>query len=487
MPLVRVRLAFEEPPPGVERRCWYLFDSSSCRVVADFRHLVARRFYGSYPSTTLSLAIDGFVLPPGERIEIVRDGDLIRITLNRTGSQTGHSTMSSLMDRKQHKRAKNSSSDTDSSFDFKQSFTKPVANGVKSTMPVKKKEPSSSNINPTVSWSSTSCSSSSDSETKFQCKTKMSSISKPSANNQCTNRISRQSAANSSRPKALPDQKALPNQTRTRSSTAHSGKKKFNHSLRPETPWNLVQRVSAMQQPVSSSYAINKTCSKAKAPAQQTQKTHIHFDSSESEDEQEERPHKATEVPLVSTSSRNVRKHMTNRQTANVKSKPQTVGGHSDVVTHKSTIYVNESMLSKSKETDQAEQPANEGIRRQLQLPLKDYSTYPLLQGPPRVGDMIAFKMLELSNDYSPVISPYKEASVLAYHADASVVEMQLTADCFAAVKAMKPKGGRKFDLVDPNEVEEEGQEQDEDDVTDLVSVELSSLLEPRLMSSVTV
>jgi hypothetical protein len=52
---------------------------------------------------------------------------------------------------------------------------------------------------------------------------------------------------------------------------------------------------------------------------------------------------------------------------------------------------------------------------------------------------------------------------------------------------AMKPKGGRKFDLVDPNEVEEEGQEQDEDDVTDLVSVELSSLLEPRLMSSVTV
>jgi hypothetical protein len=44
-------------------------------------------------------------------------------------------------------------------------------------------------------------------------------------------------------------------------------------------------------------------------------------------------------------------------------------------------------------------------------------------------------QMLELSNDYSPVISPYKEASVLAYHADASVVEMQLTADCFAAVK----------------------------------------------------
>ena len=77
MSLVRVRLVFENPAPGVERQCWYLFDSSSCRVVADLSHLVSKRFYGSSCSACLSFAIDGFFLPPGERVEIIRDGDLI--------------------------------------------------------------------------------------------------------------------------------------------------------------------------------------------------------------------------------------------------------------------------------------------------------------------------------------------------------------------------------------------------------------------------
>lgn len=47
---------------------------------------------------------------------------------------------------------------------------------------------------------------------------------------------------------------------------------------------------------------------------------------------------------------------------------------------------------------------------------LKDYHKYPLLRGPPRVGDVIAFKVLELSSSYCPELSNYKEGRVLEHN-----------------------------------------------------------------------
>ena len=330
-----------------------------------------------------------------------------RITVNRTGNtwrQTGCSAKSSLLDRKQHKRnqrARDSSSD--SSFEQRsKSVTMPKPNGAKSSLPVTMQRDSSSS-----SSTSSSLSSSSDSETEFQHKTKTSVIAKPTAKDQSTSLISRQSVADISRPKVSPGLEVLPNQPRagwTSSAAPHPGKKKISPTAGHKSAWSHGQKGNSMQQPmksqvaVSSSNVINKTCSKARAStSQQTHKTHIHFDSSKSEDEQEETLHKSTDsramAPLVSVSPKNACKDVPTRRTSKVQSKPRTVGGHRDVVTHKSTIYVNGATPSESKETERMEQQANEGISNQPQLPLKDYSTYPLLQGPPRVGDVIAFKV----------------------------------------------------------------------------------------------
>ena len=44
----------------------------------------------------------------------------------------------------------------------------------------------------------------------------------------------------------------------------------------------------------------------------------------------------------------------------------------------------------------------------------KDYSTYPTAwDREPRVGDIIAFKVVELGEDYAPRVSEYKEGKVL--------------------------------------------------------------------------
>ncbi|XP_023240493.1 coilin-like [Centruroides sculpturatus] len=56
----------------------------------------------------------------------------------------------------------------------------------------------------------------------------------------------------------------------------------------------------------------------------------------------------------------------------------------------------------------------------------KDYQKYPILRGPPRVGDIVAFKVLELSSSYCPEISSYKEGKILQHNqgTDNFVIEM---------------------------------------------------------------
>uniref|UniRef100_A0A8B9C4J8 Coilin n=1 Tax=Anser brachyrhynchus TaxID=132585 RepID=A0A8B9C4J8_9AVES len=67
-------------------------------------------------------------------------------------------------------------------------------------------------------------------------------------------------------------------------------------------------------------------------------------------------------------------------------------------------------------------------VQNAVEVPKRDYSVLPLLAAPPQVGERIAFKRLELTENYSPEISDYK---VLSF---------------FFFFKAAKEPG--KFDLV---------------------------------------
>ncbi|NWR16611.1 COIL protein, partial [Emberiza fucata] len=47
-------------------------------------------------------------------------------------------------------------------------------------------------------------------------------------------------------------------------------------------------------------------------------------------------------------------------------------------------------------------------VQNPVEVPKRDYSVLPLLAAPPQVGERIAFKRLELTENYSPEISDYK-------------------------------------------------------------------------------
>lgn len=73
--------------------------------------------------------------------------------------------------------------------------------------------------------------------------------------------------------------------------------------------------------------------------------------------------------------------------------------------------------------------------------PKKDYSTFPLLAAPPQVGKVIAFKILELDENYSPELSDYKEGVVRSV----DPVTLQVEVELLAKQKRREPG---KFDLV---------------------------------------
>ncbi|NWZ13167.1 COIL protein, partial [Agelaius phoeniceus] len=51
-------------------------------------------------------------------------------------------------------------------------------------------------------------------------------------------------------------------------------------------------------------------------------------------------------------------------------------------------------------------------VQNPVEFPKRDYSVLPLLAAPPQVGERIAFKRLELNENYSPEISDYKTFKV---------------------------------------------------------------------------
>ncbi|XP_060619955.2 coilin [Anolis sagrei] len=97
----------------------------------------------------------------------------------------------------------------------------------------------------------------------------------------------------------------------------------------------------------------------------------------------------------------------------------------------------------------QKEQQLNESatnssviIKNPVDIPKKDYSKLPLLAAPPQVGEKIAFKLLELTENYSPEVSNYKEGKIVSWNPIDKELELELLS--FSSVA----KVPGKFDLV---------------------------------------
>lgn len=110
-------------------------------------------------------------------------------------------------------------------------------------------------------------------------------------------------------------------------------------------------------------------------------------------------------------------------------------------------------------------------------LPKRDYSALPLLAAPPQIGQKIAFKLLELSENYTPEVSAYKEGKIVNFDPITKQTELEL----LGVAQAHQPMEPGKFDLVYQHA---DGSETVEYAVSrgSMVTERWDSLLEPRLI-----
>ncbi|XP_064819031.1 coilin-like isoform X2 [Oncorhynchus masou masou] len=59
-------------------------------------------------------------------------------------------------------------------------------------------------------------------------------------------------------------------------------------------------------------------------------------------------------------------------------------------------------------------------------VPKRDYSEMPLLAAPPQDGQKIAFKLLELTENYTPEVSEYKEGKIIHFDHSTKQIELEL-------------------------------------------------------------
>ncbi|XP_039199521.1 coilin isoform X1 [Crotalus tigris] len=138
-------------------------------------------------------------------------------------------------------------------------------------------------------------------------------------------------------------------------------------------------------------------------------------------------------------------------------------------------FYNYSSENQKQKQLNEAATNASVIIQNPVEAPKKDYSTLPLLAAPPQVGQKIAFKLLELTENYTPEVSDYKEGNLVSWNP----VNKQLELEILSFSSVAKEPG--KFDLVyqseDGDETIEYAVSQDRK-----ITQSWEALIEPRLI-----
>uniref|UniRef100_S4RZ57 Uncharacterized protein n=1 Tax=Petromyzon marinus TaxID=7757 RepID=S4RZ57_PETMA len=119
-------------------------------------------------------------------------------------------------------------------------------------------------------------------------------------------------------------------------------------------------------------------------------------------------------------------------------------------------------------------------VQNAVEVVKRNYSALPTLDGPPRAGDHIAFKMLEMNENYSPEVSDYKEGEVLRFDPISRELEIMVKSD-----PSTGKRMGGKFELV--YESDAEGNSPRAEDAPCLtqetrITIKWTSLIDPRLI-----
>uniref|UniRef100_A0A8C6U9U9 Coilin p80 n=1 Tax=Neogobius melanostomus TaxID=47308 RepID=A0A8C6U9U9_9GOBI len=487
--LIRVRLHFDYAPPAAvgSRMCWLLVDRGSCRVVADLESLIREKFELSRGSI-LSLFIDDCYLPHTESVLLVRDNDCVRVkveTVSKSTKQTSPVAASENSRKRQRPAEEDAPVESGLALEFKKKKRKksaaesPAVNGVpievekmqvspqkkkkKKAAEEKRKSPQTTPHKPSPS-------------VKKPAKTteKVVKVTKkpPSSSS------SSSSSSEDEQPvKKAPAPKLAP---KPAPKTITNGRPPLK-KLPPPTSSSSSDTDSSSEGDEDKSVKTKPTKDNSKCETAQT--LNIVQASNGADNSNEEEIELVIKKPVQHPRGRIVVGQQAVQLAGRGRGKdkhaprePWTKGrGRGNCVQYN---YDKERAREKVEASYSTDTLTNVSVLFQngiKSVPKPDYSTMPLLAAPPQVGQKIAFKLLELTDNYTPEVSDYKEAKILSFDPTSKQIELELQTSFQAPVEP------GKFDLVYVNADGSESVEYAVDRGS-LVTERWDSLLEPRLV-----
>ncbi|CAN9505340.1 unnamed protein product [Ophioblennius macclurei] len=423
---IRLRLHFDYPPPAAAdcRRCWLLVDRSRCRVVADLESLIRDKF-GFSRGSVLSLFVQDCYLPHTESVYVVRDDDSVRVKVDPLPQVNGHSSCPASGAIKHRKRKSVLEEENQDSLRRKKKK--------RSKREGQSEEQDTAEVS---EWDGSKETSTKSPKKIKKKKKKDSGRTCPSVSpppdplaQDCHTPSSLWAEDNTASPHSkacLPSRS--PHQSIIRTKPAP-----------PTTPSKPPHKPEPLQS-LDSSQKLTAASSLDSSHTSQMQQE----EQQEQEDEEEEE-----EIQLVI--------HPPRHQRGESRGGGR---GHWRVGFKSSTEH---------------EVQTTTPVVLQNGTPQQDYTLMPLLAAPPQVGQKIAFKLLELTENYTPEVSEYKEGKIISFDLTTKQIELELL------TASQAPSGPGKFDLVyqDPD-----GSERVEYAVSrgSRVTELWETLLEPRLI-----
>ncbi|XP_023123129.2 coilin [Amphiprion ocellaris] len=509
---IRLRLFFDYPPPAVVscRMCWLLVDLNTCRVVADLESVIRDKFEFSRGSI-LSLFIEDCYLPHTESIYVVRDNDSVRVKVDCLAN--GHSSCPETTRETCRKRQRTTDEDG------------PAENGVGVEWKKKKRKRRSEEN----TQEATKLVSGDDGDKKFkkkhtEKKTKKKKVekssppvnTKPAASPKKTPTGIDKPAKSSKKPPAAKPQKPSSSDSSSSSEEDEPPRKTKTPSSSTATTATKTPSSStttAVKTPSSSTPAAVKTPPNTR-PAQKKPRpppsSSSETDSSSSDEETNVKNKPLTATTTKSQPAPSVLQSTDCEQKQTVEP-PQDSDSEEEI-----QLVIRQPLLpsgfgvgsqypgrgrgrGQGRRGGGGERGRGGGIRGNFRAketsyetdllsnvsvvlqngvqdaPKQDYSSMPLLAAPPQVGQKIAFKLLELTENYTPEVSEYKEGKIVSFDPTTKQIELELLNSSQAPVEP------GKFDLVYQNP---DGSESVEYAVTrgSWVTERWESLLEPRLI-----
>ncbi|KAF9977690.1 hypothetical protein BGZ73_005200 [Actinomortierella ambigua] len=496
---MRVRLAFEPPLPPY--KCWHKVDKD-VHTIRDLQHNIFETFQLRAHCKSLRLDLEGFYLVPSSPIDgLLRDSDIVsvkrRVKKDREMLPL-YSPASSIKRRRKDKESKSTSKRKKRSEDEKGATSSTKSKKTSAMMSRKKKAN-------TASSDSSDSSSSSDSEDDTSRANDDTSSSDSSDSSSSDGDSSSPSSSSSDSSSSSTDSSDSDSDSESESSDDEAGGTSGLHAKRPSrkqapdatTPKGTgvarktvppFQGTSRTRKRNERRKKLNLLCKQSEAeqgsthsrqqkPSRQEPKTDVPLGEAAQQAKAASSGGSTTtpSTTLSTTTANHARgsqpKHkgpnvfittseLSDRGALRSNQTPKDRGHkHSGTTTNtaQAAHYISHSSTKSMDSSTSTGASSESHPKHEIEpQPTIDYDSLQALSGAPTVGSRIAYKVLEMSSSYTPVMSEFREAKVLAWDGATRMAELELAPRFRQAIEYDadgQPVLG-KFDIFDETDFE---------------------------------